>query len=93
MYKNKQKTIDATGIVALFGGKHQIVEDYAKILRTALTIKAVEKWGERQAIPMTQLMNLKTIAQTKGMTFNIDDFISGAKVKCKNPTPAPSPQT
>ena len=70
-----QKTIDVLGIVELFGGKHQIVADHEKLLRQVLTVKAVEKWLERDSISITQVLNLKTIAEKKGIEFNFEEFI------------------
>lgn len=75
MIKKNQKTVDAAAIVALFSGKHQIVTDYEKILKSILTVKAVEKWLERASIPSQQILNLKTIAEKKGIEFVYDKYI------------------
>ena len=69
------KTLDASGIIDKFGGKHKIVADFEKFLRKVLTVKAVEKWEERKAIPLQQLLNLKTIAEKRGDIFLIEDYI------------------
>ena len=75
MSRKNQKTIDVAAIIALFGGKHQIVADYEKILRIILTVKAVEKWGERESLSTTQMLNLKTIAEKRGINFVFEDYI------------------
>lgn len=75
MARNNEKTIDVEGIVNLFGGKHQIVADYEKVLRKVLTIKAVEKWVERKTISTTQVLALKTISERRDINFIFEDFI------------------
>jgi hypothetical protein len=75
MSKRNQKTIDVAAIVKLFGGKHQIVNDYEKILRIILTVKAVEKWIERETISTTNMLYLKTIAERKNIEFNLESYI------------------
>lgn len=75
MSRKNQKTIDVEAIIKLFGGKHQIVADYEKILRIILTVKAVEKWGERESLSTTQMLNLKAIAEKRGINFIFEDYI------------------
>lgn len=75
MNKSNQKSIDAHAIVALFGGKHQIVADYEKLLRIIITPKAVEKWIERECVSTTQVLNLKTIAEKKNIRFVFERYI------------------
>jgi len=75
MIRRNQKTIDAEAIVKLFGGKHQIVADYEKILRVVISVKAVEKWLERSAISITNLLSLQTIAERKEIDFKLEDYI------------------
>lgn len=71
----KLKNMDTDVIVKKFGGKHQIVADFEKILRTVISAKAVEKWIERKSIPAHQLLNLKTIANKRGIEFVIDEYL------------------
>ena len=71
----KVKNMDTDAIIRKFGGKHQIVADFEKHLRTILSVKAVEKWIERKSIPGHQLLNLKTIAAKRGIEFIIDEYI------------------
>lgn len=71
----KAKKINSDSVVKLFGGKHRIVSDFEKILRTVLSIKAVEKWLERKSIPANQLFNLKAIAEKRGIEFSIDEYL------------------
>lgn len=75
MIRKNQKSINAEAIVKLFGGKHQIVADYEKHLRSIITVKAIEKWLERGAVSAGNLLNLKTIAEKRGIEFRIEDFI------------------
>lgn len=70
-----RKEIDVAAIVKLFGGKHQIVNDYEKLLRAVLTTKAVEKWIERKSVPASQLFNLKLIAEKRGIAFTVDEYL------------------
>lgn len=75
MSRKNTKTFDVAAIVDLFGGKHQIVLDYEKILKSVLTVKAVEKWIERKKISSEQLLNLKSIAERRGIQFSIEAYI------------------
>ena len=75
MIRKNQKSIDADAIIKLFGGKHQIVADYEKYLRQIITVKAVEKWLERNAISTSNLLNLKTIAEKRNLEFKIEAHI------------------
>lgn len=75
MSRKNQKTIDVAGIVDLFGGKHQIVADYEKYLRTIITVKAIEKWIERKSISTTQVLRLKTISEKRDISFVFEEFI------------------
>lgn len=75
MSRKNQKQIDVEGIVNLFGGKHQIVADYERLLRIVITVKAIEKWIERASISTTQFLRLKTIAERKGIEFTFENFI------------------
>lgn len=75
MAKKNQKTIDVDAIIKFFGGKHQIVNDFEKILREILTVKAVEKWLERGSIPTSQILNLKTIAERRKLEFVFESYI------------------
>lgn len=75
MSRKNQKTIDVDSIIKLFGGKHQIVNDYEKILRVIITVKAVEKWIERKSISTTQMLNLKSIAERRNLNFVFEEYI------------------
>ena len=75
MSRKNQKTIDVDSIIKLFGGKHQIVNDYEKILRVIITVKAVEKWIERKSISTTQMLNLKSIAERRNLNFIFEEYI------------------
>lgn len=75
MARVNEKSIDVASIVELFGGKHQIVADYEKILRKILTVKAVEKWIERRSISTIQVLNLKTISERRGINFIFEEYI------------------
>lgn len=75
MIRKNKKSYDVEAIVALFGGKHQIVADYEKYLRQIITVKAVEKWTERRSISSDNILDLKTIAEKRGITFNIEVHI------------------
>lgn len=75
MIKKNQKTIDVAAIVAFFGGKHQIVTDYEKLLRIIITVKAVEKWLERKSLSTPQMLNLKVIAEKRGLNFVFEEYI------------------
>lgn len=75
MIRKNQKTIDSEAIVKLFGGKHQIVADYEKILRSIISVKAIEKWLERKHVSTSNLLNLKTIAEKRGIEFKIEEYI------------------
>lgn len=76
MIRKNQKIVDVDAIIKLFGGKHQIVADYEKYLRTIITVKAIEKWGEREAIAFKHILNLTTIAERRGMEFKIAEYVS-----------------
>jgi hypothetical protein len=75
MIRNKTKTIDTQAIVELFGGKHQIVADYAKILKIVISVKAVEKWIERKGIATKHILHLETIADNRNIGFNWKNFV------------------
>lgn len=75
MIRSKTKTVDTKGIVELFGGKHQIVDDYAKILKVIISVKAVEKWIERRAISMVHILQLETIAEKRSISFDWKNFV------------------
>jgi hypothetical protein len=75
MIRKNKKTIDTENIINLFGGKHQIVADYEKYLRSILTVKAVEKWLERKSISTDNVLSLKTIAEKRGLDFKFEDYI------------------
>lgn len=74
MIRRSQK-VDVKGVVALFGGKHQIVSDYERILRMVITVKAVEKWIERNSISLNQFFNLTKIAEKRHIRFKIEEYI------------------
>lgn len=76
MIRSKTKELNTKKIVDLFGGKHKIVADYEAILRTVITVKAIEKWIERRAISMKQILNLKVIAKERNIEFNLEDFVN-----------------
>lgn len=75
MIRKNKKSYDVKAIVALFGGKHQVVADYEKILRQIITVKAVEKWLERDNISSGNILDLKAIAEKRGVEFKIEEFI------------------
>jgi len=74
--RSNQKTVDVKAIVAHFGGKHQIVNDYEKLLKVVISVKAVEKWLERKEIAMKHILNLKTIAEKRNMNFVFEEYVS-----------------
>lgn len=76
-----QKKIDTAKIVEFFGGKHQIVLDFEKIIGETLTIKAVEKWIERESIPTQKILNLQTIAEQRKLKFKWENYIIGNAVR------------
>lgn len=75
MEQNEPKKIDTKKIVEFFGGKHQIVLDYEKILNTIISVKAVEKWIERETIASKHILNLQTIAEKRKLKFQLKDYI------------------
>lgn len=70
-----KKTINVAKVIELFGGKHQIVNDYSKMLKIAITAKAIEKWKERGALPSAHILNLTSIAQKKQINFDLGEYI------------------
>ena len=75
----KTKQIDIDRIIEFFGGKHQIVADYNYYLKKDLTIKAVEKWKERNSISIENVFNLQAIAKRKNKDFKLEEFLHERK--------------
>lgn len=69
--KNK---IEVKKLVDFFGGKDQIVNDYSKILKLTITLKAVEKWIERDSLPSNHIVNFTILAQKKQLSFDLSNF-------------------
>lgn len=71
----ENKSIDVPAVIKYFGGKHKIVADYETYLGVVISIKTVEKWIERKALSIKNIMNLKSIADHCNMKFKIEEFI------------------
>ena len=71
--------VNVKEVVKFFGGKEQIVADYSKLLKKDITVKAVEKWIERNSLPGQHHTNLISLASKKKLSFNLADFFEKGK--------------
>ena len=66
---------DAKAVIRFFGGPADLTRR-AKKAGFMITIKAIEKWQERNQIPGAWLVRLATIAKSEDRLFEISDFIT-----------------
>jgi hypothetical protein len=66
---------DAKAAVRFFGGPADLARR-AKKHGFPVTIKAIEKWQERNQIPGPWLVRLSAIAKSENRLFEISDFIT-----------------
>lgn len=68
---------DAKAVIKFFGGPADLTRR-AKKAGFMITVKAIEKWQERNQIPGVWLVRLAAIAKSEGRYFEISDFITPA---------------
>jgi hypothetical protein len=67
---------DVRGAVQFFGGPAKLAR-LSKANGKTLSIKAIEKWGERKRIPFSWVCHMAKIARAEGRLFDMTDFIPG----------------
>lgn len=66
--------LDVRGAVKFFGGPAELRRRLAAA-DSKITVKAIEKWHERNSIPGVWLVRLSQLARTQGRNFDISDFM------------------
>lgn len=66
--------LDIKAVIAHFGGR---IELWRKMNRRGhkLSVKTIEKWGERSAIPAPRLLQLMDLAIAQGKVLNLNKFV------------------
>jgi len=76
MTKETENTLDVGGIIEFFGGKHAIVAAYEQEANKIISVKAVEKWLERNSLSTANILTLKSIAGKRKLKFKLEDYIN-----------------
>lgn len=66
--------LDVLGIIDVFGGRLAIRDGLDEHKIRPITLKGIDKWVERQTIPVQRLIELKELANKKGLSLSIDKF-------------------
>lgn len=70
----KTQTLDIKKLIARFGGR---IELWRRMNARGykLSVKTIEKWGERKSIPSSRIMELLELASHEKHPINLNDYV------------------